>query len=58
MVNGLFLTPSGEGNEDQSGFIEAKLYRGYFGLPNIWLAETDKAEPGDEYKFAARSDEG
>ena len=54
----MFLTPSGEGNEDQSGFIEAKLYRGYFGLPNIWLAETDKAEPGDEYKFAARSDEG
>ena len=38
--------------EDPRQFIEAKLYRGYFGVPNIWLAVTDKARPGDEYKFA------
>jgi 1,4-alpha-glucan branching enzyme len=38
--------------EDPSRFIEARLYRGYFGVPNIWLAVTDLAKPGDEYKFA------
>ena len=42
----------GADDEDPSRFIEAKLYRGYFGLPNIWLAVTDAAKPGDEYKFA------
>lgn len=42
----------GADDEDPSRFIEAKLYRGYFGLPNIWLAVTDSAKPGDEYKFA------
>src|SRR5215510_1538477 len=42
----------GADHEDPSRFIEAKLYRGYFGLPNIWLAVTDQAQPGDEYKFA------
>lgn len=38
--------------EDPGRFIEARLYTGYFGLPNIWLAVTDLARPGDEYKFA------
>ena len=42
----------GADNEDPSQFIEARRYRGYFGLPNIWLADTDKARPGDQYKFA------
>jgi 1,4-alpha-glucan branching enzyme len=42
----------GADHEDPSRFIEAKLYRGYFGLPNIWLAVSDQAQPGDEYKFA------
>lgn len=39
-------------DENPSRFLEAKVYRGYFGLPNIWLAATDKAKAGDEYKFA------
>jgi 1,4-alpha-glucan branching enzyme len=42
----------GADEEDPSRFIEANLYRGYFGLPNIWLAVTDQARAGDEYKFA------
>jgi pullulanase/glycogen debranching enzyme len=42
----------GADQEDPDRFIEAKLYRGYFGLPNLWLAVTDQARPGDEYKFA------
>jgi 1,4-alpha-glucan branching enzyme len=42
----------GAEQEDPSRFIEAKLYRGYFGVPNIWLTVTDLAQPGDEYKFA------
>ena len=41
----------GHANEDPQQFIESKLYRGYFGLPNIWLAVTDNAVLGDEYKF-------
>jgi 1,4-alpha-glucan branching enzyme len=36
---------------DPAQFIEMNLYRGYFGVPNTWLAITDKAKPGDEYKF-------
>jgi 1,4-alpha-glucan branching enzyme len=32
-------------------FIEMKLYRGYFGEPNTWLAVTDKAKIGDQYEF-------
>ena len=32
-------------------FIEMKLYRGYFGVPNIWLVTTDRAKPADGYKF-------
>ncbi|MFV1982653.1 MAG: alpha-amylase family glycosyl hydrolase [Thiohalomonadales bacterium] len=42
--------PGGD-NQNQTEFIEMNLYQGYFGLPNIWLAVTDKAAPGDEYKF-------
>jgi 1,4-alpha-glucan branching enzyme len=38
--------------EDPTRFLEATLHRGYFGLPNVWLAVTDAARPGDEYKFA------
>ena len=43
----------GADNEDPSKFLECKLYRGYFGLPNTWLLVTDKAHVGDEYKFFA-----
>jgi 1,4-alpha-glucan branching enzyme len=32
-------------------FIELRLYRGYFDVPNTWLVVTDKARVGDEYKF-------
>jgi 1,4-alpha-glucan branching enzyme len=42
----------GADDEDPTRFLETKLYRGYFGLPNIWLAVTSAARPGDEYKFA------
>lgn len=31
--------------------IPMKRYRGYFGVPNIWLAVVDNAHAGDEYKF-------
>jgi 1,4-alpha-glucan branching enzyme len=37
--------------DDESRFIELKLYRGYYGIPNLWLAVTDLARPGDQYKF-------
>jgi len=32
-------------------FVELKLYKGYFDLPNIWLGVSDQAKIGDEYKF-------
>jgi 1,4-alpha-glucan branching enzyme len=44
----------GAENEDPSKFIELKLYRGYFGVPNTWLVITDVAQVGHEYKFAVR----
>jgi len=31
--------------------IEMKLYRGYFDMPNTWLALIDGAKAGQEYKF-------
>ncbi len=43
----------GADNEDPSKFLECKLYRGYFGIPNTWLLVTGKAHLGDEYKFFA-----
>lgn len=36
---------------DGEGIIEMKLYRGYFGRPNIWLTVTDLARAGSRYKF-------
>jgi pullulanase/glycogen debranching enzyme len=44
----------GATNEDPSKFIELKLYRGYFGVPNTWLVVTDVARVGQEYKFTVR----
>lgn len=44
----------GHDQPDESKFIEMNLYRGYFGIPNIWLAVTDKAKVGDEYKFCVQ----
>ena len=43
----------GADKEDLTKFLECKLYRGYFGIPNTWLLVTDKASLGDEYKFFA-----
>jgi hypothetical protein len=36
---------------DETKFIEMDLYAGYFGIPNTWLAITDRAHVGDEYKY-------
>ncbi len=36
---------------EPSKFIELRLYRGYFNIPNLWLDVTDVAAPGHEYKF-------
>lgn len=41
----------GHKNPNPNKFIEMKLYRGYFGVPNIWLVTTDRAKSADEYKF-------
>lgn len=35
----------------QDQLIELKLYRGYFDVPNIWLAVVEGAQVGEEYKF-------
>ena len=36
-------------NPDQ--FIEMRLYRGYFDVPNVWLITVDQAQVGQRYKF-------
>jgi 1,4-alpha-glucan branching enzyme len=41
----------GVGNPNSSQFIEMKLYRGYFDMPNIWLTVIDYAQPRQQYKF-------
>jgi pullulanase/glycogen debranching enzyme len=41
----------GHEQPDPSQCIEMGLYRGYFGLANTWLVVSDRAQPGDEYKF-------
>jgi 1,4-alpha-glucan branching enzyme len=41
----------GHARPDPSQFIEMRLYRGYFGRPNLWLVVADQARPGDVYKF-------
>jgi 1,4-alpha-glucan branching enzyme len=32
-------------------FIEMKRYRGYFDMPNLWLAVVEGAKPGQHYQF-------
>jgi hypothetical protein len=32
-------------------FVELKLHRGYFDAPNIWLAVSERAKPGDRYRY-------
>ncbi len=41
----------GAPNADANKSIEMKLHRGYFDVPNVWLAEVGHANVGDEYKF-------
>ena len=41
----------GHDTPDPAHFHELKLYRGYFGVPNVWLGVVPQAKPGDEYKF-------
>src|SRR5574337_139994 len=41
----------GSDNPSPSDFIPMKLYQGYFGQPNTWLAVSDKAQIGDQYEF-------
>jgi 1,4-alpha-glucan branching enzyme len=38
-------------NADELKFIPLALHRGYFDVPNIWLAQVDHAKAGDQYKF-------
>lgn len=39
---------------DETKFCELRLYRGYFGIPNLWLGVVPQAAPGDEYKFCVQ----
>lgn len=39
---------------DPSKFLELKLYRGYFDLPNLWLGLSDRPATNGEYKFMVR----
>lgn len=41
----------GQDDAEPGAFVELKLHRGYFGVANTWLAVTDRAARGDEYKF-------
>jgi hypothetical protein len=41
----------GSASPNPSKFVELKLYRGYFGVPNLWLGVTDLPKPGHEYKL-------
>jgi len=41
----------GSRNADPSKFKELDLHRGWFGMPNTWLAEVPSAKPGQEYQF-------
>lgn len=38
-------------NPNPKQFLEMTLHQGYFGVPNIWYAGTDKMQIGQEYKF-------
>lgn len=42
---------AGTFNQFQEPGRELKLYRGWFGLPNLWLGVVPEASPGDEYKL-------
>lgn len=38
-------------NPNPKQFLEMTLHQGYFGVPNVWYAGTDKIQVGEEYKF-------
>ena len=41
----------GADQANPADFFELSLYRGYFGVPNLWLGITDRAAVGQEYKI-------
>ena len=41
----------GHQRPDPDAFVELDLFRGWFGAANTWLAVTDRAGAGDEYRF-------
>ncbi|HEV2919083.1 MAG TPA: alpha-amylase family glycosyl hydrolase, partial [Actinomycetota bacterium] len=41
----------GHQRPDPDAFVELELFRGWFGAANTWLAVTDRAGAGDEYRF-------
>ena len=41
----------GHQRPDPDAFVELALFRGWFGAANTWLAVTDRAGAGDEYRF-------
>ena len=41
----------GQQRPDPDAFVELALFRGWFGAANTWLAVTDRAGAGDEYRF-------
>lgn len=43
-------------NANLSKVIEMTLHKGYFGIPNIWLAKVDAAQVGQGYKFCVTYD--
>ena len=38
-------------NADPNKFIPMTLHRGYFGTPNIWVADVPQAQVGQNYKY-------
>lgn len=41
----------GHPNPDPGRFRELKLYRGYFGIPNLWLGVVAGSAAGQQYKY-------
>jgi 1,4-alpha-glucan branching enzyme len=41
----------GQQRPDPGAFVELDLYRGWFGAANTWLAVTERAGVGAEYRF-------
>jgi hypothetical protein len=46
----------GHAAPDPTMFHELALYRGYFGIPNLWLGIVADAAAGDQYKFCVQGE--